>query len=530
MRRLYNFFGTGESLVKYHHFPYSAAMTGAFSFRALWRLLGGGFVLHRAAICVTLITLCIADIATSSQQQTRHEPHTAGSRQGCLSCHPISPDTHHQFGCTQCHGGNPDAVDGALAHVDLIARPAHPDHAEAVCGGCHIQETAMVKDNPHYTLTSHITLVRHAFDPAADEIGLSELSAHDSPGNGLELVDDALRRRCLRCHIYNNGEAYPLARHGAGCAACHLGYDGERFLHQFSAPVDMNRCLSCHYANHVGFDYVGRFERDFHDEYRVPYDIDVPEKSAYGVGFQRLSDDLHHQAGLVCIDCHTKHEVMGSGSGPECSSCHDGDGLALTLPARVEKLKDGYRLRTSSDNSFVNLVLMAHPAHERYNDEVACQVCHGQWSFNDKQTHLMRIDHEFFDEFERIGAGGSREVETQLGTLADVDGDFITPTMRDPFTGEVYRGMWLKGYYERRWEELLLAPDAGGKLQVVRPLLDLYISWVDGEERVRFDNLVPDLETSRYLPYTPHTTGHAGMFWQQRLRGLDQGEQDSIEQ
>jgi hypothetical protein len=178
----------------------------------------------------------------------------------------------------------------------------------------------------------------------------------------------------------------------------------------------------------------------------------------------------------------------------------------------------------------VNLVLMAHPAHERYNDEVACQVCHGQWSFNDKQTHLMRIDHEFFDEFERIGAGGSREVETQLGTLADVDGDFITPTMRDPFTGEVYRGMWLIGYYERRWEELLLAPDAGGKLQVVRPILDLYISRVDGEEQVQFDNLVPDLETSRYLPYTPHTTGHAGMFWQERLRRFDQGEQDSIEQ
>jgi hypothetical protein len=72
MRRLYNFFGTGESLVKYHHFPYSAAMTGAFSFRALWRLLGGGFVLHRAAICVTLIILCSVDIAASSN--SRHAP------------------------------------------------------------------------------------------------------------------------------------------------------------------------------------------------------------------------------------------------------------------------------------------------------------------------------------------------------------------------------------------------------------------------------------------------------------------------
>ncbi len=70
----------------------------------------------------------------------------------------------------------------------------------------------------------------------------------------------------------------------------------------------------------------------------------------------------------------------------------------------------------------------------------------------------------------------------------------------------------------RRWETVQLGRDEKGKIFVMRPILDLHLSWIDENHRVRFD-AVPALSGNKGLqPYVPHTTGPAGMFYRQRLQ------------
>lgn len=99
--------------------------------------------------------------------------------------------------------------------------------------------------------------------------------------------------------------------------------------------------------------------------------------------------------------------------------------------------------------------------------------------------------------------------------------------MTDKITGEKKKGLWHQGYTMRRWETVQLGRDEEGRISVMRPALDLHLSWIDAEHKVRFDAVPANIPatgtktqaSSKGLrPYTPHTTGPAGMFYQQRLQ------------
>ncbi len=49
-------------------------------------------------------------------------------------------------------------------------------------------------------------------------------------------------------------------------------------------------------------------------------------------------------------------------------------------------------------------------------------------------------------------------------------------------------------------------------------MLDFALSWIDEEEEVRFDSVVPLSNHGGLRPYTPHTTGPAGLFYNERIR------------
>jgi hypothetical protein len=89
--------------------------------------------------------------------------------------------------------------------------------------------------------------------------------------------------------------------------------------------------------------------------------------------------------------------------------------------------------------------------------------------------------------------------------------------MSDPFTGEKRPGVWLAAYGQRRWETVRIGR-ANGKLMVMRPPADIFLSWVDADGKTRFDNSRLRGDDDGLSPYTPHTTGAAGIFWQSRLR------------
>jgi hypothetical protein len=145
---------------------------------------------------------------------------------------------------------------------------------------------------------------------------------------------------------------------------------------------------------------------------------------------------------------------------------------------------------------------------------VACAVCHARWAFNDRSTHLLRIDNTDYDEWDDLIVQDSSEAEIILSNSIYGDEE-LEPIMQDKVSGEWRRGLWLKGFKIRRWEAPIVAADDQGRLQVMRPVLDLHISWLDDERETGFDSLKGRDEGLR--PYTPHTIGKAGAFYKQRL-------------
>jgi hypothetical protein len=454
-------------------------------------------------------------------------------QKGCRRCHMTHQDKAHNFSCSSCHGGKDTSNDKQEAHAGLISQPAHPASMAQACGKCHPDQVAGTQQSIHFTLKREVNLVRNAFGAKEALDGLTQIPIVDAPETALQLADDLLRRRCLRCHPYSSGDPYPLVGHGTGCAACHLDFtNGEPSSHTFLATPGDKQCLQCHYGNWVGADYHGRFEHDFNQEYRTPYITKEPITRPYGVEYHQLIPDIHQQRGMICVDCHGGAELMNSRKTEAilCQDCHLQESLEKSLPANVTE-KEGKYLLHSKDNKQLHAIpLMRDPAHTAYKDQIACQACHAQWAFNDTGTHLLRNDTRGNDAFWRLTTQGSWEVEKILSYNLNPDyPTTLAPVMLDKISGEEKKGIWHQGYIMRRWETVQLGRDTNGRISVMRPLLDLHLSWLDEENKIRFDAIQAQSTDKGLQPYTPHTTGPAGMFYRQRLQDFHRLEEQKRE-
>jgi len=466
-------------------------------------------------------------IAGCSKNDTTTETVVAGETvkqhavAGCLGCHPSSLDPKHDFACDVCHGGDPKAGDKQAAHAGYIPQPAHPDHMVGVCGKCHAPIVQQAATTLHFTVAGEINLVRQAFGAKERLASLTNIPQQDEPATKLQLADDLLRRRCLRCHLYSAGDAYPATRHGTGCAACHLAFNnGALSDHRFLARPTDQQCLSCHYGNRVGADYYGRFEQDYHWDYRTPFQVKaMEERPPYGVGFHQLSPDLHQQAGMACIDCHSGKELMAGERGLSCLSCHD-PVLGPGAPEALTETEGHRQLTIASTGKRLDVPVMKDSAHGRYGKKVACQVCHGQWNFADHGNHLLRQDSPDYEPWQALTRQGSAEIEAKLAAALSQGSADQELTMADGITGRAVPGVWLQAYELRRWEEMDSCLDPQGILQVCRPILDLHLSYVNRDNEVVFDGVTPVAGMPPMQPYTPHTTGRAGAFYRQRLLGV----------
>ena len=469
-----------------------------------------------------LIAVCvlILQVLSSGCDNDERKNENDSDVSSCVTCHQIEVDQHHAFSCTTCHGGADTEQEREAAHIELVSQPAHPDNAKKFCSSCHADEVSMVDNNAHYTLNSHLVLVRKSFG-LPEHSSIKDLSAVNSPSSLSELVDDLLARRCLRCHVYYEGDDFPLTRRASGCGACHLDYsDGHLSNHRFIKKPGDDRCLSCHYGNHVGFDYHGRFEHDYNEEYRTPYTTSEAFFRPYGVEFHQLTPDVHQRSGMVCIDCHDKDQIMSDKQdSPSCRSCHD---PSLVQRSGTSPSKNGALIHSfvsKATGEMLSAPLMTHAVHRKYSGVISCQGCHAQWSFGDEQTHLVRVDHDDFDELEKLTLDGSSEVHQIVASHMDFEAEWLVPEMKDKFTGELVSGLWRKGYGQRRWETVTLTGQLGGQYQVSRPILELFLSWIDEEESLQYDN-VSTREEFRQRPYAPHTIGRAGPFYEKRFRHL----------
>lgn len=453
----------------------------------------------------------------ASPQSTRVEP----VKIGCAGCHDnVHLDPAHQLACTACHGGADHEGQLEIAHAGMIARPSHPQHMAATCGKCHQQQATDGARSLHFTMENKINAIRSHFGASNHLSNPAKIPENTAISNPLALADDMLRRSCLRCHVFAKGDDYPAVAHGTGCSACHLAFkDGKMQSHAFVAPTDA-QCLSCHYGNHVGSDYHGRYEHDYNWEYRTPYTTKTAGKTPprpYGLESHDLAPDIHQQRGLLCIDCH-RDSGHSKAKTISCRSCHGWKpGQPIPALGNLQTRGDSLLLTGRADGKERVVPSLRHQAHQQYGKQVACQVCHGQWSFNDAPTHLLRSAFADYEPWERLIVQGSSEVESLLEHNV-YRSDELPPTMRDGLTGESRPGVWLQGYGQRRWEQMLIAKDSDGVIKVFRPILDLRLSMVEADGQATFDNVSG--QGAGLLPYTPHTTGHAGMFYRDRFKHL----------
>lgn len=150
-----------------------------------------------------------------------------------------------------------------------------------------------------------------------------------------------------------------------------------------------------------------------------------------------------------------------------------------------------------------------------FTGQADCTVCHAQWSFFDRGHALLRMDLNEFEEWSYLIVQSSFEVENTL--LTNLYGDeLLPPVMTDKLTGLEKPGIWLQGYSLRRWERVVIGRGKDGRLAVMRPILDLQLSWVNDQGETVFDSIQGKGPT--LLPYTPHTIGPAGAFYRLRLR------------
>ena len=495
----------------------------------------------------------------------------------CLSCHRGIErlDARHDFECAACHLLPGDRSGEALSRHDVIIRnPSDPVHMTAFCLACHEKEIRAFRNSLHATLAGVINQTRFLWGAQATaapaRFGLSgpfrplpDIDPGVYPDHTAALVDDFLRRKCLRCHVHTSGCGGRGLYRAAGCAACHVRYaDDGRYRgkdaaidparagypvsHVFTRAVPDTQCRHCHNHNHVGADYAGLFEHDFSDTYRSPLAEGRTGPLIYGLDQHHLSADLHAERGLWCIDCHEKRDVMGNGRAysyemevPKrtCSACHGGFGGALpdpsvaairreVPPSRPKGSPSGLSRGKGENRVFVFVsknggrhhllpVFSRRGAAHRVAEhaKVRCSACHAQWSYQDYGLSVIRRDRLDAAVWRRLTIQGDPCLTAALESALERRFPQY-PVSMDWISGGKRPGVWLTGWRFRRWEFMPLGKDDGNRYAVLRPLYQYAVTYVDRLGNIPLDGVVPVRRTGgrgwAYMPYVPHTTAPAG--------------------
>ncbi|MGB3209247.1 MAG: multiheme c-type cytochrome [Desulforhopalus sp.] len=369
----------------------------------------------------------------------------------CVVCHEgieaISEDPDiHDMTCAECHFGDPKAKTAEAAHKDMYANPSDLRVIDKTCGTCHEEIVDTVVKSLHSTSAGIIsgTLYAAGLQGKTDTTYATYAVKDDNPQGPKAIKElkelptyeparpessenhpmhDYLRNQCLRCHIWSDGHQRDGDYRGSGCAACHVEYsdaglyeggdktipkdqkDRPRF-HRMTSKITETQCLHCHNrGGRTGVSYIGTIESD---GYGTPWRADGGKQDKlHGKNYNHLQADIHYDAGMTCIDCHTMLELHGDGNiylkredalEVECENCHG-------------NMKERTDLKTSRGNIMTNLkraddavILISkldgaeHPvpqladadlSPEAYVAKVAvsvhmekleCYACHARWA------------------------------------------------------------------------------------------------------------------------------------------------------
>ncbi len=328
-------------------------------------------------------------------------PLMQGRKEACLACHIKTEgftDSHKPgaIGCFSCHGGNPFATSKKQAHRNMTLIPGNLATAPQTCGTtqCHPDIVQRVPTGLMSTLSGLISVDRFVFNEQTSPDLLSNV--HQLKNSA---ADEHLRNLCVQCHLGNpktKTGAFDEFSRGGGCLACHLNYSAEAEKEQAENPgkihrlhpsislkVSNNRCFNCHSrSGRIATNYEGWHETTLQAS-QMPDSTNyrLIEKSRV---FIKKQDDVHHQLGLECIDCHHSYELMGDGKyyaheedqqDVQCADCHV-PGKPVTVTAREldneSAIIAALRFGDIKDRKFLATQKHKHPLINTYieNDSI----------------------------------------------------------------------------------------------------------------------------------------------------------------
>lgn len=301
-----------------------------------------------------MIVLACASVVAVSAWALRSEPSrsesspetAAGGAAGCYRCHlpeEAPPGVHAPVPCQGCHLGDVDGLNVLSAHRGLEREPGALDTAERTCGACHVEELRRVRLSMMATARGLVAVDRWVLGERPSPDGDQEMSAvlaqtEPSP------AQDHVRRLCAGCHLGtrrdNRDDA--IAGRASGCSACHSRAAAGAAHPPVGGPVAGDACLGCHSrSSRISLSYRGRYEATGD----MAGECERVEQLPDGRRLCAAPADLHHEAGLECVDCHLHSELMGDGEAHahqedavelRCESCHGGDSSLETTWGQVD--------------------------------------------------------------------------------------------------------------------------------------------------------------------------------------------------
>jgi hypothetical protein len=349
---------------------------------------------------------------------------------------------------------------------------SYPLHAGESCITCHPKAAQKCQQSPHYTLTKAINITRKAWGIIDSNVTLQSLPLpKELITRPSDLVDDFLRRKCLKCHVFNRTSGEKGMKRGVKCLACHTPHQPTGKCQR--KPVSTERCQRCHNKGYTGGEYGGLFPKDHHRSYRAPLTPEghfPPQK--YGIDFHRLNEDIHHAKGIRCAQCHTAEMLRGERSA-RCTDCHT---------------------RPSPDN------------HLDYHTQIACIACHSSWGYHAYELSVFRDDTPDYAQWKDLTLQEDGYLTRFLDKALNAKKP-IPPRMPDWVERKMKPGIWYSGYRYKRWEDAVLANCDDGRIGLVRPLYQYRISYRDRNGTMILDDVhvQKGKPIEAWLPYAPHT-------------------------
>ncbi len=329
-------------------------------------------------------SLAIKELEVTAVNSLQPETPVSGYRgfeiERCITCHDGIEETGRShplnFGCTVCHGGDPESVVKSEAHSSLLSGPGggkNPSDlrvSENTCGLKYCHSGHEQSDRNHIlrvrksimgTNAGEISALRYLWGAQENKealfgsFGIMEKDGHipwsrgglprldtipyfskkdvgdpDIKFSG-RIADSRWRKSCDGCHLWSEGVAKKGAYRSSGCGACHVPYNENGFyegddptiprdesghmkFHKIRSSASDDRCLTCH----VEMAPLGKFKG-------------ISPKA-----------DIHRRRGMACVDCHTQWDIMGDGDiyskeieqvEIRCETCH---GTADSPPVTAE--------------------------------------------------------------------------------------------------------------------------------------------------------------------------------------------------